>query len=172
MMDEPRTISGTPGAQRPSGGPGDPPAPRVVPGPGEGDPFAQAGAQIAELMRRFIDEVGNLRRDAQVAADSARAERADAARIRQEAIRLRADAEAEAARIVDAARGEADRIRAQATEQASDAERVVHGVVDDLERAQQSLAELIVRFGEDVDGWTAPQGVAVVPDASDESSVA
>jgi hypothetical protein len=141
-------------------------------GDGDADPFAQAGAQIAELIRRFIEEIGSLRRDAQVSAAAARTERADAERIRQEAIRLRVEAEADATRIVDAARAKAVRIRQEAEAQASDAKRVVHGVVDHLERARESLAELIGRLGEDVDQSTASQDIRVVPDPSGETSVA
>jgi hypothetical protein len=170
-MDETRPISDRPRAEAAADRLGDRSAPRPTTG-ADADPFVQAGAEIAELMRRFIEEVGSLRRDAQIEAEAARVERADAARIRQAAMRLRVDAEAEATRIVDAARGEANRIREQAKAQTSDAKRVVHGVVDHLEQARDSLAELIGRLGEDIDDWTAPQEIPVIPDASDETSVA
>ena len=55
-------------------------------------------------MQRFVEEVGAAKRDAQVAADSARTAHADAERIRLEAIKHRDDAEAEAIRIIDGAR--------------------------------------------------------------------
>lgn len=171
-MDETRATSDRPGAQAAPERLDDRSAPSPTAGTQEPDPFAQAGAEIAELMRRFIQEVGSLRRDAHVEAEAARAERADAARIRQAAMRLRVDAEAEATRIVDAARGEANRIREEAKAQASDAKLVVHGVVDHLERARESLAELIGRLGDDIDDWTASQDIPVIPDASDETSVA
>ena len=80
----------------------------------ETEPFAQAASQITELMQRLVEEVRAARRDAQVAADSARTAHADAERIRQEAIKLRADVEADAIRVTDDARAEADRIDAEA----------------------------------------------------------
>ncbi len=131
----------------------------------ETDPFAQAGLQIAELMRRFVEEVGALRRDAQVAADSALAANATAERNRQEAIKLRAGAEAEAIRIIGAARGEANSIREEAETRATDAERVVRGIVDDIEQAQESLAQAIGRFGADVGERMASEDAIVIPDA-------
>ena len=133
----------------------------------ETDPFAQ---QIAELTQRFVEEVGAARRDAQAAADSARTAHADAERIRQEAIKLRADAEAEATRIIDGARAEGDRIRQEAETRAADAERIYRGIVDDLEQAQESLTAAIDRVGADVRERTASEDGVVIPDAPGEAA--
>jgi len=133
----------------------------------ETDPFAQ---QIAELTQRFVEEVGAARRDAQAAADSARTAHADAERIRQEAIKLRADAEAEATRIIDGARAEGDRIRKEAETRAADAERIYRGIVDDLEQAQESLTAAIDRVGADVRERTASEDGVVIPDAPGEAA--
>jgi uncharacterized membrane protein YqiK len=65
-------------------------------------------------MQRLVEEVRAARSDAQVAADSALTAHTEAERIRQEAIKLRADAEADAIRVTDDARAEADRIAAEA----------------------------------------------------------
>jgi hypothetical protein len=137
----------------------------------ETKPFAQAASQFAELMQRFVEEVGAAKRDAQVAADSARTAHADAERIRQEAIKLRADAEAEAIRIIDGARAEADRIRKEAETRAAAAERLYRGIVDDLERAQEILGAAIDRVGTDVKEPTASEYGAVMPDAPGEAAV-
>lgn len=136
----------------------------------ETDTFAQAGSQIAELMQRFVEEVGAARRDAQVAADSARTAHADAERIKQEAIKLRADAKAEAMRIIDGARAEGDRIRQEAETRAADAERIYRGIVDDLEQAQESLTAAIDRVGADVRERTASEDGVVIPDAPGEAA--
>ena len=136
----------------------------------ETDPFAQAGSQIAELTQRFVEEVGAARRDAQVAADSARTAHADAERIKQEAIKLRADAEAEAIRIIDGARAEGNRIRQEAETRAADAERIYRGIVDDLEQAQESLTAAIDRVGADVRERTASEDGVVIPDAPGEAA--
>jgi len=133
----------------------------------ETDPFAQ---QIAELTQRFVEEVGAARRDAKVAADSARTAHADAERIKQEAIKLRADAEAEATRIIDGARAEGDRIRKEAETRAADAERIYRGIVDDLEQAQESLTAAIDRVGADVRERTASEDGVVIPDAPGEAA--
>lgn len=153
--------------------PSTPPAGLGVP-PGEGqnvpppraaadetDPFAQAGSQIAQLFRRFIEDVGALIRDAQLAADSARSAHADAER-------LRADAEAEAVQIIDAARAEADQIYEEAKTRAAEAERSVRGVVDDIERAHERLAEAVGRFGADTGERTASHDVVDLLDTPDE----
>jgi F0F1-type ATP synthase membrane subunit b/b' len=134
------------------------------------DPFAQAGSQIAELMQRFVEEVGAARRDAQGAADSARTAHADAERIRQEAIKLRADAEAEAMRIIGGARAEGNRIRQEAETRAADAERIYRGIVDDLEQAQESLTAAIDRVGADVRERMASDDGVVIPDAPGEAA--
>jgi len=136
----------------------------------ETDPFAQAGSQIAELTQRFVEEVGAARRDAQVAADSARTAHADAERIKQEAIKLRADAEAEAIRIIDGARAEGNRIRQEAETRAADAERIYRGIVDDLEQAQESLTAAIDRVGADVRERTASEDGVVIPEAPGEAA--
>ena len=136
----------------------------------ETDPFAQAGSQIAELTQRFVEEVGAARRDAQIAADSARTAHADAERIKQEAIKLRADAEAEAMRIIDGARAEGNRIRQEAETRAADAERIYRGIVDDLEQAQESLTAAIDRVGADVRERTASEDGVVIPDAPGEAA--
>ena len=133
----------------------------------ETDPFAQ---QIAELTQRFVEEVGAARRDAQAAADSARTAHADAERIRQEAIKLRADAEAEATRTIDGARAEGDRIRKEAETRAADAERIYRGIVDDLEQAQESLTAAIDRVGADTRERTASEDGVVIPDAPGEAA--
>jgi len=134
----------------------------------ETEPFAQAASQIAELMQRFVEEVGAAKRDAQVAADSARTAHADAERIRLEAIKHRADAEAEAIRIIDGARAEADRIRKEAETRAAAADRLYRGIADDLERAQEILGAAIDRVGADVGEPTASEYGAVMPDAPGE----
>lgn len=134
----------------------------------EGAPFAQAASQFAELMERFVEEVGAAKRDAQVAADSARTAHADAERIRLEAIKQRAEAEAEAISIVDGARTEANRIRAEAEARAEAADRLSRGIVDDLERAQEILGAAIDRVGADVREPTASAYGAVIPDAPGE----
>jgi F0F1-type ATP synthase membrane subunit b/b' len=136
----------------------------------ETDPFAQAGSQIAELTQRFVEEVGAARRDAQVAANSARTAHADADRIRQEAIKLRADAEAEAIRIIECARAEGNRIRQEAETRAADAERIYRGIVDDLQQAQESLTAAIDRVGDDVRERTASEDGVVIPDAPGEAA--
>jgi len=136
----------------------------------ETDPFAQARSQIAELTQRFVEEIGAARRDAQVAADSARTAHADAERIKQEAIKLRADAEAEAMRIIHGARAEGNRIRQEAESRAADAERIYRGIVDDLEQAQESLTAAIDRVGADVRERTASEDGVVIPDAPGEAA--
>lgn len=136
----------------------------------ETEPFAQAASEIAELMQRFVEEVGAAKRDAQVAADSARTAHADAERIRQEAIKLHADAEDEAIRIIDGARAEADRIRKEAETRVAAADRLYRGIVDDLERAQQILGAAIDRVGADVKEPTASEYGAVMPDAPGEAT--
>ena len=133
----------------------------------ETDPFAQ---RIAELTQRFVEEVGAARRDAQVAADSARTAHADAERIKREAIKLRADAEAEAMRIIEGARAEGNRIRQDAETRAADAERIYRGIVDDLEQAQESLTAAIDRVGADVRERTASEDGVVIPDAPGEAA--
>ncbi len=141
----------------------------------ETEPFAQATSQFAELMQRFIEEVGAARKDAQVAADSARTAHADAERIRLEAIKHRADAEAEAVRIIDGARAEAENIRAdaegirqEAETRAAAADRLYRGIVDDLERAQEILGTAIDRVGADVGEPTTSEYGTVMPDAPGE----
>ena len=136
----------------------------------ETEPFAQAASQFAELMQRFVEEVGAAKRDAQVAADSARTALADAERIRLEAVKHRDDAEAEAIRIIDRARVEADKIRKEAETRAAAADRVYRGIADDLERAQEILGAAIGRVGADVGESTASEDDLVMPDAPGEAA--
>lgn len=163
-------TSTTPQPVTATAGYGEPPEPTSMADAKEADPFAEAGSQIAELTQRFVDEVAAVRRDAQVAADSARVAHADAERIRQEAIMLRADAEAEAIRIIDGARAEADRIRAEAETRAADAERVLRGIVDELQRGRETLAGAIGRVGDDLEAPTASEEGIVIPDAPGEAA--
>jgi hypothetical protein len=180
-MDEARQISGTP-APAPTGGLGDPSKAATGAAADETDTFAQAAAQIADLIRRFVEEVGGLMRDAQVAAESARTELADAARLRQELFSLRAEsdaegarildaarakAEAEAAHILDAARTEADAIRGEAVADAAGAKSVLRGALDDIKRAQETLAELVGTVRADV--GERSQDVVVLPIAEDKT---
>ena len=162
MMEETWKTSTTPQPSTPTAGLGERSAPSSMADPKETDPFAH---EISELVQRFVEEVGAARRDAQVAADSARTAHADAERIRQQAIKLRADAEAEAMRIIDRARAEGDRIRKEAETRAADAERIYRGIVDDLEQAQESLTAAIDRVGADVRERTASEDGVVIPDA-------
>ena len=167
MMEESWKTSTTPKPSTPTAGLGGRSAPSSMADAKETDPFAQ---QIAELTQRFVEEVGAARRDAKVAADSARTAHADAERIKQEAIKLRADAEAEATRIIDGARAEGDRIRKEAETRAADAERIYRGLVDDLEQAQESLTAAIDRVGADVRERTASEDGVVIPDAPGEAA--
>ena len=167
MMEESWKTSTTPKPSTPTAGLGGRSAPSSMADAKETDPFAQ---QIAELTQRFVEEVGAARRDAQVAADSARRAHADAERIKQGAIKLRADAEAEATRIIDGARAEGDRIRKEAETRAADAERIYRGIVDDLEQAQESLTAAIDRVGADVRERTASEDGVVIPDAPGEAA--
>jgi valyl-tRNA synthetase len=114
VMEESWKRATTPQPSTPAEGVGERPEPSSTAEAKETEPFAQAASQITELMQRFVEEVRAARRDAQVAGDSARTAHADAERIRQEAIKLRADAEADAIRVTDDARAEADRIDAEA----------------------------------------------------------
>ena len=170
MMEETWKTSTTPQPSTPTAGPGERPAPFSMADAKETDPFAQAGSQIAELTQRFVEEVGAARRDAQVAANSARTAHADADRIRQEAIKLRADAEAEAIRIIERARAEGNRIRQEAETRAADAERTYLGIVDDLQQAQESLTAAIDRVGADVRERTASDDGVAIPDAPGEAA--
>src|SRR4029450_7246647 len=99
-MEESWKTSTTPQPPTPTAGLGERPERSSTAEANETEPFAQAASEIAELMQRFVEEVGAAKRDAQVAADSARAAHADTERMRLEAIKHRADAEAEAIRII------------------------------------------------------------------------
>ena len=167
MMEETWKTSTTPQPSTPTAGLGERRPPSSMADAKETDPFAQ---QIAELTQRFVEEVGAARRDAQVAADSARTAHADAERIKREAIKLRADAEAEAMRIIEGARAEGNRIRQDAETRAADAERIYRGIVDDLEQAQESLTAAIDRVGADVRERTASEDGVVIPDAPGEAA--
>jgi len=166
-MEETWKTSTTPQPSTPTAGLGERRPPSSMADAKETDPFAQ---QIAELTQRFVEEVGAARRDAQVAADSARTAHADAERIKREAIKLRADAEAEAMRIIEGARAEGNRIRQDAETRAADAERIYRGIVDDLEQAQESLTAAIDRVGADARERTAPEDGVVIPDAPGEAA--
>ena len=166
-MEETWKTSTTPQPSTPTAGLGERHPPSTKPDAKEADPFAQ---QISELMQRFVEEVRAARRDAQVAADLARTAHADAERIKQEAIKLRADAEAEAMRIIHGARAEGNRIRQEAETRAADAERIYRGIVDDLEQAQESLTAAIDRVGADARERTAPEDGVVIPDAPGEAA--
>lgn len=169
MMEESWKTSRTPQPSTPTAGLGERPERSSTAEAEETEPFARAASQFAELMQRFVEEVGAARRDAQVAADSARTAHADAERIRLEAIKHRADAEAAAIRIVDGARAEADRIRREAETRAAAADRVYRGITDDLERAQEILGAAIDRVGADVGEPTASEDGTVMPDAPGEA---
>jgi hypothetical protein len=147
----------------PAGGAGELITPTTRRGAKETDPYDQAGSEIAGLVRGFVEAVGTHIRDAQSAAESARADRAEALRIRYETIKLRAESEAEAARIVDAARAEADRMRKEA--QAETAE--FRTAVAVLERAHEKLAEVIELLGGNL-GERTTETVFVIPDAPDK----
>ena len=177
MMQESWRTSTTPQPSTPTAGLGERPERSSTAGAKETEPFAQAASQIAELMQRFVEEVGAAKRDAQVAADSARTAHADAERIRLEAIKQRADAEAEAIRVIDGARAQSDRIRAEADRirkeaetRAAAADRVYRGIADDLERAQEILGTAIDRVGADVGEPTASEDGLVMPDAPGEAA--
>jgi hypothetical protein len=170
VMEESWKTSTTPQPSTPTAGLGERPERSSMAEAKETEPFAEAAAQIAEIMQRFVEEVGAAKRDAQVAADSARTAHADAEGIRLEAIKQRADAEAEAIRIIDGARAEADRIRKEAETRAAVADRVYRGIADDLERAQEILGGAIDRVGADVGEPTASENGAVMPDAPGEAA--
>jgi len=167
VMEETWKTSTTPQPSTPTAGLGERRPPSSMADAKETDPFAQ---QIAELTQRFVEEVGAARRDAQVAADSARTAHADAERIKREAIKLRADAEAEAMRIIEGARAEGNRIRQDAETRAADADRIYRGIVDDLEQAQESLTAAIDRVGADVRERTVSEDGVVIPDAPGEAA--
>jgi hypothetical protein len=114
VMEEFWKPSTTPQPSTPTEGLGEGSERFSTPEAEETEPFAHAASQITEIVQGLVEEVRAARRDAQVAADSARMAHADAERIRQEAVKLRADAEADAVRVTDDARAEADRIDAEA----------------------------------------------------------
>jgi hypothetical protein len=140
-MDEFWKTSTTPQSSTPTAGLGEQPERSSTAEAEETEPFAQAESQITELMQRFVEEVRTARRDAQVAADSARTAHADAERIRQEAIMLRADAEAEAIRVIDDGRAEADLIAAEARAGAERARADAQTKEQEALRAARSVQE-------------------------------
>jgi regulator of protease activity HflC (stomatin/prohibitin superfamily) len=164
-MDESSRIANTDSPASSGGGASDPIGPTLARG-AESDPYHQAGSEIVELIRGFVEEVGTHRREARSAAESARADRADALRIKQEAIGLRAETESEAARILDAARAEADRMREEAQAEAAEVKRVFGTVVAELERARQKLAEVTDRSGGNV-GERTDENFVVIPNTPD-----
>jgi regulator of protease activity HflC (stomatin/prohibitin superfamily) len=143
--------------------------PTTRPGARETDPYEQAGSEIVDLVRGFVEAVGTHIRDARSAAESARADRADALRIRQETIKLRAETEAEAAQIIDAARAHADRMREEAQVEAAEVKRVFRTAVADLERAHERLVEVIDLLGGNLDKRTTETFV-VLPDAPEKTA--
>lgn len=168
-MDESSNIGVTGSPTSPGGGASESITPTTKPGASETDPYHQAGSEIVELVRGFVEGVGTHIRDARSAAESARADRADAVRMRQETIKLRAEAEAEAAQIVDAARANADRTCAEALAEAAEIKRVFGTAVAELERAQEKLAEVIDRLGGNV-GQRTTETFVVIPDAPDKAA--
>src|SRR4249919_3524068 len=169
-MEESWRTSTTPQPSTPTAGFGERPERFSTGEAKDTEPFAQARSQFAELMQRFVEEVGAAKRDAQIAADSARTAHADAEGIRLEAIKLRADAEAEAISIIDGARAEGDRIRKEAETRAAAADRLYRGIADDLERAKEILGAAIDRVGADVEEPTAPGYVALMPNLPGEAA--
>ena len=141
MMEEFRKNSTTPQPSTPTAGLGERPERSSTADAKETEPFSQAASQITELMQRFVEEVRAARHDARVADDSARTANADAERIRQEAIKLRADAEADAIRVTDDARAEADRIDAEARAAAERARADAQTKQQEALRAARSLLE-------------------------------
>jgi valyl-tRNA synthetase len=141
VMEESWRPSTTPQPSTPTAGHGEGPERSSTAEAKETEPFARAASQITELMQRFIEEVRAARRDAQVAADSARTAHADAERIGLEAINHRADAEADAIRIVDDARAEADRIVSEARAGAERARADVQAKEQEALRAARSVLE-------------------------------
>ena len=150
----------------------------------ETEPFAQAASQIAELMQRFVEEVGAAKRDAQVAADSARTAHADAERIRQEAIKLRAEAD----RIDAEARAGAERGREDAQTKEQEALRAARSVQEarqEIDRASRDLGAMketiletfrdirdrtVMALGEVdavIEKWASSDAVVVVGDADE-----
>jgi uncharacterized membrane protein YqiK len=123
------------------------------------DVISDAASQVAELMRRFVEEIGGLKRDAQLAAESTLARaRTDAELIKREVIRFRDDAEAEAQRIREEAEAHARELAAAEErtirEAESKADDLVQGLrtrlqsmVDDLQRIQDDLVEPISTLG-------------------------
>ena len=162
MVDS-SNIRETGSPMSPAGGASESITPTTRPAASETDPYDQAGSEIVGLVRGFVEAVGTHMRDAQSAAESARADRADALRIRYETIKLRAETEAEAARIVDAARAEADRMRKEA--QAETAE--FRTAVAVLERAHERLAEVIELLSRNL-GERTQETVVVIPDPPDK----
>lgn len=154
-MDESWKSSTTPQPSTPTAGLGERPEPSTAEAK-ESEPFAQAASQISELMEGFVEEFRAARHDALVAADSARTANADAQHIRQEAVKLRGDAEADAIRVADEARAEADRIiaearakveRARADAQTREREtlraaRSVHEARQEIDRASRELGAM------------------------------
>ena len=168
-MDESSIVGGTGSPMSPAGGASESITPTTRPEAGETDPYDQAGSEIVDLVRGFVEAVGTHIRDARSAAESARAARADGLRIRQEAIKLRAETEAEAAQIVDAARAHADRMREEAQAEAAEVKHVFRTAVADLERAHERLAEVIDLLGGNL-GKRTTETFVVLPDAPDKTA--
>lgn len=105
------------------------------------DVISDAASEVAELLRRFVEEIGGLKRDAQLAAESTLARaRSDAELIKREVIRFRDDAEAEAQRTIREAESKADDL-------VEGLRTRLQGMVDDLQRIQDDLVEPISTLG-------------------------
>lgn len=120
------------------------------------DVISDAASEVAELMRRFVEEIGGLKRDAQLAAESTLAKaRSDAELIKREVIRFRDDAEAEAQRTIREAESKVDDL-------VEGLRTRLQSMVDDLQRIQDDLVAPITTLG----GGIAKQkqdDVVVVP---------
>ena len=148
------------------------------------DAYEGAASTIADLMRRFDEDVRSLKREAQTEAErSLTAARADADRIRQEATKLRQTAEADATAMVAQARSDADKIieeaqgradeldgaarralrdaRAQADEVMRNIAAGRQGVIDDLRRMRDDLVETLARLDQAIDERQADDVVVV-----------
>ena len=177
MMDEFWETSTTPQPSTPTADLGERPERSSTAEAEETEPFAQAESQITELMQRFVEEVRTARRDAQVAANSARTADADAERIRQEAVKLRADAEADAIRVTDNARAEADRATRsvqEAWQEIDRASRDLGAMKETIFEAFRDIRDRTVATLGEVDAvmekWASSDPVVVVGDADEPAT--
>jgi len=144
------------------------------PQPNPDDAYKGAAATIAQLMRRFEEDVRKLRHEAETEAESSlTAARADADRIRQEAAKLRQTAEADATAAIAQARSDADKILAEAQGRADEldgaaqralrdarvrADEVMRNiaagrrdVIEDLRKMRDGLVETLARLDQAID---------------------